>query len=143
MICFLFLRFCFKFLIFFFQIFYHYILTQLHGRSKKIFRYHGMSKDLGPAVESKAVDRKRKLLSHLYCTLFYFVRVVSKEQSAQCYKGEQKKRKEKKRKEKEEGDGDKHAEHEHGKGIPFRLTPYLSLSTSNTKTVFTEVNFTK
>ena len=45
-------------------------------------------------------------------------------------KRKEKKRKEKKRKEKEEGDGDKHAEHEHGKGIPFRLTPYLSLSTS-------------
>ena len=58
MICFLFLRFCFQFLSFFFQIFYHYILTHLHGRSKKIFRYHGISKDLGPAVESQAVDRK-------------------------------------------------------------------------------------
>ena len=29
-----------------------------------------------------------------------------------------------------EGDGDKHAEHKHGAGILFRLTPYLSLSTS-------------
>ena len=43
---------------FFFPIFLPLYLTHLHGWSKKIFRYHGMSKDLGPAVESQAVDRK-------------------------------------------------------------------------------------
>ena len=47
-------------------------------------------------------------------------------------KRKEKKRKEKKRKEKERKEKKrwKHAEHKHGKGIPFRLTPYLSLSTS-------------
>ena len=39
----------------------------------------------------------------------------------------EKKRKEKKRKEKKRW---KNAEHKHRDGIPFRLTPYLSLSTS-------------
>ena len=50
--------FAFNFSVFFFQDFLPLYLTHLHGRSKKIFRYYGMSKDLGPAVESKAVDRK-------------------------------------------------------------------------------------
>ena len=58
MIRFLFRRFAFNFSVFFFQDFLPLYLTHLHGRSKKIFRYHGISKDLGPAVESQAVDRE-------------------------------------------------------------------------------------